>query len=227
MEDREKILRKEELIKNYGIDIKKLEQEQIKLAKTLEIKDTIDFSKPRLIAAIENFMIRNSIVSAVIVCDSEYEIVEQEYFTDKLRFPYIHGFRAYRELSSMIGAFAKVREKPDIVLIKAEGINHSRLGLASHFSIAAAIPAIGVSDKLFDDNEVVKEDVMKEKEIVGKVLISKKGSKPLYICPGNLISVDTAYNLVKGMIVAPHKMPEPMALAHKYARDIRSELKLD
>ena len=40
-------MEKEELIKNYGIDIKKLEQEQTKLAKTLQIKDNIDFSDAR------------------------------------------------------------------------------------------------------------------------------------------------------------------------------------
>ena len=172
-------------------------------------------------------MIRNMIISAVIVCDKDYEIVEQEYYTDKLRFPYIHGFRAYRELAAMIGSFAKVREKPDIVLVKGDGINHARLGIASHFAIAAGVPVIGVNDKLFDGNEIVKEDIMKDGKAVGKLFLSKKGSKPLYVSPGNLISIKTSLQLVKGMIVPPHKLPEPMALAHKYAKDIRKELRFD
>jgi len=218
---------KEELIQKYGIKIKSLEQEQIKLAKSLEIKDIIDFSEVQRIGAIENFIIRNNIISVMIVLDKDFEIIEQEYFLDKLRFPYLHGFKAYRELPAMTGVFAKIRDKPDIVLIKGAGVNHSRLGIVSHFSLATNTPSIGVGDKLFEGNEVKQDKVVMGEQVVGKVLESKQGSKPLFICPGNMVSVGTAYDLVEKMIQPPHKLPEPLYLAHKYAKSVKTELRID
>jgi deoxyribonuclease V len=216
-----------ELIEKYNINIEKLEKEQIKLAKTLSIKDSIDFSDIKLIASIENIMVGNQIISAVILVDKDFEIIEQEYFNDKLRFPYLHGFKAYRELPTMTSAFAKLRERPDLVLIKGEGINHSRLGIASHFAISVGIPVIGVSDGIFEGNEIKKDDVLKDGKKVGKTFVSKQGSKPLIICPGNEISVDSSFNIVKDLIKEPHKLPEPMHMAHRYAKDIKKELKIN
>ena len=217
-----------ELAEKYGIDLKELEDEQIKLAKQLEIKDVAAFSGFEKIGAIENIIIKYKIISAVIVCDKEYEIIEQEYFLDKLRFPYIHGFKSYRELPPMTAAFNKIKEKPDIMLIKGDGINHSRLGIASHFSIAVGgLPTIGVTDKLFEGNKIVKEEVVVGKDKVGKVLKTKEGAKPLLVYPGNRISIESAYEFVSNMVVPPHKLPEPLALAHKYAKDIKKEMKLN
>ncbi len=216
----------EEIAAKYGVDLKKLEKEQAELAKSLQLKDACDFSLAERIGAVENIVVKDKIISAMIVCDRNYEIIEQEYFLDKLRFPYIHGFRAYRELPSVTAVFNKIKEKPEVVLVDGEGINHSRLGIASHFSLASGVPCIGVSDHDFEGNEVSGENVLMKRKKVGKVLISKIGSRQLYICPGDKISIASAFELVKSMIVAPHKMPEPLHLAHKYAKSVQKELKL-
>ena len=227
MVDEEKISKKEELIQKYGIDLKKLEDEQIKLAKTLEIKDVIDLKNINYIGVIETLLVKNKIIAVMVVFDREYEIIESSYFLDKLRFPYLHGFKAYRELASMVDVFNKIREKTDILLIKGEGINHPRLGIASHLSISVNMPVIGVEDKLLDENEIKDRAVLMNGKVVGKKLITKQGAKPIYIFPGNKISVNSAYDFVKNLIVPPHKMPEPIYLAHRYVKDIRNELKLD
>jgi len=216
---------KEELLQKYNIDLEVLKKEQIKLAKTLYIKD--DFGVISTYGAIENMMIGNKIVSSIVVIDKDNEIVDQTYFVDKLRFPYIFGFKAYRELASMTGAYNKLSEKPDIVLIFGEGINHERLGIASHFSILAGVPTIGVSDNIYEGNSVVGVDVMNKGKKVGKMFRSKEGSRPLYIVPGNKISIDSASELVKGLVQPPHKLPEPMHLVHKYARSVKKEAIID
>jgi deoxyribonuclease V len=213
----------QEIAKKYGINLKKLEEEQLKLAKQLVIKDSIDFNLAERIAAIDNAFFENKIISACIVVNKDMEILEQEYFSDKMKFPYISGFRAYRELPSMIEAFNKLEEKPDIVFIQGNGIAHPRLGMASHFSISAGVPTIGVANSLLVGEEKAG-DVVIGKKVVGKVLTSKPGSRGMYISPGNLISIETAYNLSKKFIRLPHKLPEPLHLAHKYGKDIRKEL---
>ena len=47
----------------------------------------------------------------------------------------------------------------------------------------------------------------------------------MYISPGNLISIKTAYEICKNFIYLPHKKPEPLHLAGKYAREVGKELK--
>jgi len=110
---------KEELIEKYGIDINSLKKEQEKLAKTLVLKD--NFGVGERIGAIENVLVGNKIISAIIVLDKDLEVIDQAYFIDKIRFPYMFGFRAYRELPAMISAYNKLNEKPDVVLIRGEG----------------------------------------------------------------------------------------------------------
>lgn len=212
----------EEIAKRYNINLKKLEDEQNKLARQLVLKDSIDFSKIEKIGGFSNVFYQNKIISAVVVLDSNLEIMEQKYFSDKVKFPYIPGFRAYRELPSMLDCFNSLDEKPEIVFIAGHGISHPRLGIASHFSLVSGVPSIGVSDSLLA-GEIRGEDILIDKKVVGKVLSVKPGARPLYISPGNNISVKTAYEIAKKFIILPHKLPEPLHLAHKYAKEVAKE----
>ncbi len=215
-----------ELIKKYNIDIEILKSEQIKLAKQLTFKDSQDFSILDKIGAVESAIIQNKIVSVIIVCDREFNIIEQQYFVDKLRFPYLKEFRSYRELPTMVEAFNKLIEKPQIIFIRGHGITHPRLGLASHFALAINTPTIGIADNLFEIDKVEGENILKDGKIIGRVLQSKEKSNPLYISVGNELSLSTACKLTKEFIKFPHKLPEPLHLAHKYAKSVSDELKI-
>lgn len=218
--------RKEELSKRYGIDFDKLEKEQIDLAKDIVLSDKIDFTLAETFGAVENIFLKNKILSCFIVVNKEFEVIDQAYVLERISFPYFPGFRSYRELPAMIKALERLNEKPDVVLVSAQGIIHPRLGLASHFGLSTGIPTIGVSTSLVD-LEASDEDgsiIKKESQPVGKVLISKKESNPLYVSPGNNISVDSSYNISKQLINLPHKRPEPIHMAAKYAKSVRKEL---
>ncbi len=212
-----------DIARKYGINLKKLEQEQEKLAKQLEIKDSIDFSQAERIGAIDNAFFENKIISVCMVVSKDMEVLEQEYFSDKLNFPYISGFRAYRELPAMIEAFNKLDEKPDVIFMSGLGIAHPRLGIASHFSLSVGVPTIGIANSLLE-GEVKKDDIILNGKKVGKILQAKPGSRPMYVSPGNLISIETAYELAKKLIILPHKLPEPLHMAHKYSREVREEV---
>jgi deoxyribonuclease V len=123
----------------------------------------------------------------------------------------------------MLEAFNKLEEKPDVVFIKGHGITHPRLGLASHFSLIAGVPTIGIAEQLLD-GEIRGENIVINGKIVGKLLTSKQGSRPLYVSPGNLISVKSAFELAEKFIKQPHKFPEPLHIAGKYGKRMRKEL---
>ena len=215
-----------ELVERYNIDLSKLEQEQIKFAKNLSFKDSIIFDTAERIAGIENVFVGNKIVSAIIVLQNG-EIVEQEYFEDKIRFPYIPGFRAYRELPSMIQAFNKLDEKPDLVFLKGHGSLHPRgLGVASHFALIAGVPTIGIADSLVV-GEIQNDNVSMNGKILGKVISTKEGANPIYVSPGNNISLKSSVDMTRRMTVEPHKFPEPLRLARKYAKEVAEELSLE
>ena len=228
---REKSLesRKIELSSKYGIDFEKLEKEQITLAKDLDLSDKIDFSLADKIGAVENIFINNKILSCFIVVDKDFEIIDKAYVMERINFPYFPGFRSYRELPSMKKALEKLNIKPDVVLVSAQGIIHPRLGLASHFGLSTGIPTIGVSTSLVE-SEASDEDnteITRDGKTIGKVLISKKESNPLYISPGNNITIESAYSICKDLINLPHKRPEPIHIAAKYAKSVRKELMIE
>lgn len=216
--------KQQETIKKFNINLEKLEKEQEKLAKNLVIKDSMNFDEADKFCGIDNIFFKNNIISAAVVINSNLEVIEQKYFSDRARFPYISGFRAYRELPAMISVFNSLEEKPDVVFIKGHGILHPRgLGIASHFSLAANISTIGIADSILT-GEIKNNNIIIGKKIKGKVLEMKKGSNPLYISPGNLISVETAAKLTKKLITPPHKYPSPLMAAKKYAKEIFKSL---
>jgi deoxyribonuclease V len=217
------LLRKAELSGKYGIDFDKLEKEQIKLAKELVIKNRIDFSLSDRFGGIDNTFINNKILSCIIVCDKNFEIIDRAYVFERVTFPYLPGFRSYRELPAMIKAFEKLNEKPDVIFIAGQGIIHPKLGMASHFGLSTGTAAIGVSNS-YSNCEIKNNDILKKDKKVGKILLSKEGSNPMYISPGNNIDVKSAYELSQKLINLPHKYPEPLHLASKYAREVRKEL---
>ena len=157
----------------------------------MEIKDKIDFSLADRFGAIDIVFIKNKILCCIIVCDKDYEIVDRAYVYGKVRFPYLAGFRAYRELPAMMEVYDKLNEKPDVIFVQGQGIIHPRLGLASHFSLSADVPVIGVSNSLIDC-KVKGEDILCKGKKKGKIFVSKPQSKPMYISPGNQISIDTS-----------------------------------
>jgi deoxyribonuclease V len=212
-----------ELAKKYNLDLEKLKQEQIKLAKGLEIKDKIDFKLADTFGAVDNTFFGNKLLSCIVVCNKEMEVVDRAYVVEKVKFPYIPGFRNYREMPAMVAAYDKLNEKPDVIFVPANGILNSRLGLASHLGLALGVPTIGVSNSN-SDCEIKEDIIFRNGKKVGRILLSKEGSNPLYISPGNLISIETAFDLSKLMIRPPHKRPEPLHFAAKYTKEVRKEI---
>lgn len=214
-----------QIVSKYEIDLESLKREQIKLAKGIEIKDSIDFKLADRFCGVENKFIDNKLLSCIIVINSSFEILDRAYSFEKVKFPYLPGYRNYRELDPMLKAYEKLSEKPDIVFIQGQGIIHPRLGLASNFSLSTGVPAIGIANTVIEC-EVEGVDVIKDGNVVGKSYVSKEGSNPMFISPGNLISIESALEITKKLIKHPHKKPEPLHLASKYAREVIKELGL-
>ena len=210
-----------------GIDIKALKEEQEKLAKLVVLKDAFDFKNATRFAGIDLETLKTKeILATIAVLDENMEIVEEKYAIKGARFPYIPGFRAYRELPCILAAYDKLEEQPDVIFIEAHGISHPRgLGLASHLGVNINKAVIGITNQILVGEEKGNQVILNGKVIAEKV-VTKQGSKPFYVSVGNMISLKSATELVKKSIRDPHKLPEPLVQARKVAQRVKKEMSI-
>ncbi|MBI2574868.1 endonuclease V [Candidatus Woesearchaeota archaeon] len=205
------------------MNIERLKDEQIEAAKKVVVKD--EFRKQELIGGASQAFHGNTVVSAVAVLDSNLDVVEQQTATSETRMPYIPEFLYFREGPALIAAYRKLKQKPDMLIIGANGILHPlRIGMASQIGVVLDVPAIGVAKQLLCGQ--VDEDgrISCNNEIRGVALKTREHSRPLYISPGHKVSLETSVEIVKKSIRYPHKLPEQLHIAHRLANKARDEL---
>jgi deoxyribonuclease V len=207
------------------LNIEKLKEEQLRLAKKVITKD--EFSSYETIAGADQLSLdNNTIISAIVVLDAKtLEVVEKKYAVLESRFPYIPGFLSYRESPAIVEAYNKLRTKPDILVIKGNGILHPRrMGLASHVGLLLNKPTIGIAKTMLCGT-MRDGTVYMDKDVLGKQVRLKETSNPLFVSPGHMISLKTSVEIVKKCAREPYKVPLPLALAHKYANKIKKKAK--
>jgi deoxyribonuclease V len=59
-------------------------------------------------------------------------------------------------------------------------------------------------------------------EIIGEVVTTKMGAKPIYVSIGNMVSLETAVKITKQSTKG--KIPEPLLQAHNLATKQRNQL---
>ncbi len=204
-------------------DLNKLKDEQIKLAKKIALKDSFD--KLELVAGVDCAYTQNDIVAAIVVCDYKtLEVREKVFSSAKAKIPYLAGFLAYRIGAAISEAYAKLKIKPDAIIFDGHGILHPRrCGLASHMGVAFDLASIGIAKQLLV-GEAKDDKIYVDKDLRGEVLITRQHAKPLYISPGHKISLKKSVEIVKNCMRFPHKLPEPLHLAHKFANQIRDKI---
>jgi deoxyribonuclease V len=167
----------------------------------------------------------NEVISAVVICDYKtMKVVERKYAVVKATAPYIPSYLSYREAPAIVEAVNKLENKPDVLLIDGHGIAHPRkIGLASHAGLSLDIPTIGIAKALLC-GEVKEDKIIIEESTRGYTLVTKEHANPLFVSPGHKVGLKSSLEIVKNCIRLPHKLPEPLHLAHRYANKIRKEL---
>jgi deoxyribonuclease V len=224
----------EEEARRRGIDIDRLKREQLKLSKKVEKKDYMDFSALQTVAGIAEQIDEKTkeIVVGMVVLAVEhedgikFEEIEAKIHRGKLQFPYIPGFRAYRELAHFVSCYEKLEHRPDVIFIKAHGIDHPRgLGLSSHFGIATDSCVIAISNEPLQGAEIKGEEIYYNGQLVAKQVKLVDFANPIIVSIGNKISLNTAVELTKKFSLGKYKYPYPLVAASKYVKKVARELK--
>jgi deoxyribonuclease V len=170
---------------------------------------------------------QNEMARAAVVLLSfpELEILERHVYEEPIRMEYVPGLLSFREIPCILGAFAQLKQQPDLVMVDGQGIAHPRrLGIAAHLGLWIDLPTIGCAKSIL----VGKHEELSEEagswvplkhygEIIGAVVRTRSRVNPMIISLGHRISLESSIRYVlacgKG-----YRLPEPTRQADKLSK---------
>lgn len=212
--------------KSSGI-LGKLREEQEELASKVILKDA--FKTVKTVGGIDVAYAADNAYAACVVLDSEgSEIIEERRLSGKATFPYISTYLSYRELPMVKRIYARLKTKPDVLMIDGNGILHPRrIGIASHVGLELDVPTMGVAKRLLLGRlgKVPEKmgdfgSIIQDGSVIGMALKTSKSDNYVYISPGHKISIRSSLELAKKLCF--HRIPEPIRRAHRMATELRN-----
>lgn len=173
----------------------------------------------------------NRAVAAYALVDvSTGELVWSATHEAEIRFPYISGFLALREIPTILPLLETVKaagKLSPILFVDGHGTLHRRkMGIASHLGIVTGLSTIGVGKTLsvgqVDLEEIAPGEtrpILLEGQMVGTALRPFTSKKMLYFSPGHRMDLETTNDLVCRMTQA-HRLPNPTYWADRLSRDV-------
>ena len=170
--------------------------------------------------------------------DNFMKKINESVVQDKVTFPYIPGLLSFREIPMLLKAWEKLKNNlkilPDVLVVDGVGIAHPRrMGIATHLGLILKIPTIGCAKSVLTGEYKEPEntpgavsliyDKYNKKEILGAAIRSKQNVKPIFISPGNLITLEESIEIIKKCLLK-HRLPEPTRIAHNTVNEYRVRL---
>lgn len=173
----------------------------------------------RYVAGFEvTFVKDKAFVGAVVLDAKTMQIVEKKALTTKAPMNYVPGLGAFRSGPVICQLYYDLEYDPDVLFIVGEGICHeTKCGTASFVGVELAKPTIGIA-KDAGEKELQEDTYIVDGEALGRLVKTRDFANPVFVSVGNLINLDVACEIVRNMIVPPHKMPEPLHIARKIAK---------
>lgn len=179
----------------------------------------------RLVAGVDAAFPRTArhCVAAVILWDlRDQVVVEQHSVTRKLLFPYVPGLLSFREAPAVLSALSKLSRTPDAIMLDGHGLAHPRrFGIACHVGVVLGKVTLGCAkSRLLGEYEEPATErgatttLTHGGEVIGSVLRTRHGVKPLFVSVGHKIDLSTAERVVLDCAVR-YRLPEPTRLADK------------
>jgi deoxyribonuclease V len=210
------------LLKPESLDLARLARIQQRIARLVKQRD--EFKRLERIAGCDISFSRGNFAFAAC-CVFDYRTLElqaERVKRVKVRFPYIPTFLAFRELDGMLKVIRGI--SADVYMVGAQGLAHPRrAGLACHLGVTLDKPTLGVAkSRLVGEaapppNRRGSYTFLREgKEVIGAVLRTKEGSKPVYVSVGHKLTLKTAIEITLATTRA-HRFPTPLRTAHSLA----------
>ncbi len=174
------------------------------------------------------------VFGGVVVMETRrWTVVERAGASGPSPFPYVPGLLSFREIPVLLEAFRALRTTPGVVLFDGQGVAHPRrIGLASHAGLWLDLPTVGCAKSRFIGEHA--EPGMRRgchvalrdrppggrTEIVGRVVRTKSGCRPVYVSVGHRITLEEAVRIVL-RASRGYRLPEPTRRAHLFVNELR------
>ena len=166
--------------------------------------------------------------AVVVLRTSDWTIVEAQGLVGESRFPYVPGLLSFREVPIVLEVFAKLKHRPDAVMLDGQGRAHPRrIGLACHAGLWLGIPSFGCAKtRLTGEHDEPGPNAgdfvpLRDKdEIIGSVVRTKRRTKPVYVSTGHRIDLASAVRLTLESCQG-YRIPEPTRQAHLHVNQMR------
>jgi deoxyribonuclease V len=215
------------IISKYNLfpkDIKEASLIQDLLKKDLVIKPMK--IKPTLVAGVDASYRKGEIVGVYSLFKyPEMEIIEYSVSKVDVSFPYVPGYLSFREGPAILSAMNKSRHKADVIIFDGQGIAHPKgLGIASHIGVVLNLPTIGCAKsclvgeyKGLGLERGAYVPLIYKKKMVGAVVRTRSGIKPLFISPGHLIDIESSIEIILNCCKR-YRLPEPIRHADRVSK---------
>ncbi|OXM65213.1 endonuclease V [Amycolatopsis vastitatis] len=166
------------------------------------------------------------IAAAVVTLETAgLTVVEERTHRAKAVFPYEPGLFAFRELPPLLAALDRLERTPDILVCDGHGLAHPRrFGLACHLGVLTGLPAFGVGKTPFIGSHEpppasrgCSAPLVDAGELVGAVLRTQDGVKPVYVSAGHRIGLAHACRLTLAL-TPRYRLPETTRHADRLSR---------
>lgn len=156
------------------------------------------------------------------------QVIDEATAVTEVKFPYVPGLLAFREIPAILNVWNLMEHKPDILVFDGHGIAHPRrMGIATHFGLVTNSITIGCAKSLLCGEYEVPanepfstSDIIHKGEIIGQALRTKKNCKPIHVSPGHFISLQESVEIMK-QCTGKYRIPEPTRLAHILVNRVR------
>ena len=209
---------------------KELLERQISMQKEINCKDIETKENIHTVAGVDlaywsdDSGSEQAVCCIVLIDYQTHEIIETQSYSDKVQYPYMPGFLAFRELPLVLETVKLLQHKPDIYIFDGNGYLHPRhMGIATHASLYLNTPTIGIAKTYYKvDNTDYTEpenkrgsytDIVINGEVYGRVLRTMADVKPVFVSIGNCISLDTATEIAINLTSKESHIPVPTRYA--------------
>ena len=200
-----------------------LQREQEGIQAQTILKDTL--AHVRYIAGLDVGYSDDSAIGVMVLMEKgSLEKIETYLVRKQTDFPYIPSYLAFREAPIFEELVRSWPDPETVFLIDGHGILHPRqAGVACHVGVSSGRPTVGIAkSRLCGTHEPVvygnpPAPVYLHGKHLGHALVpTSRSSKPIYISPGNMVSIRTSHELVS--VMCRYRIPEPIRQAHLEGR---------
>jgi len=184
---------------------------------------------PKLVAGLDvSYEIGTDRVAAaaVVIELRTLEVMETAIAHGEATFPYVPGLLAFREVPILLEVLGKLVSRPEVLVCDGYGIAHPRrFGLACHMGVLTGLPSFGVAKSpftaTFADPGLRRGDwspLVDGGEILGRVVRTQSGVKPVFVSVGHRINLDQATDLTL-RLSRQYRIPEAIRKADFLSRE--------